>query len=373
MTPDPSCQFAHRSGRFRMLSLIGLWLISSTLYAQDFIYLENASFEGHPAAGNTPPGWYDCGFSGHTPPDIQPSINPDSLIFGNAFPPYHGQTYLAMVVRNTDSWERVSHPLSSPLKKGEEYHFRIFLARPEYYLSQNLFGKEAQYTSATVLKVYGGNKACELTELLCQSTPVEQTEWIEHTLTLRPDQDYQWLSLEAFYTYPTLFPNNGCLFLDNCSPIYPASNEDANRDLDDILSLLRRIRNCDFPSPLPDTLSQIISEVEILKRSMSFDHFLNDYGMAEYLRTRSIEEIQKDISCFKQMQLPEMSNVIRALIRLKTPLSTNAELQENEKKQLDYNEGLCKAFLNGGLVQKSRHFARTHMKKLEEQIAHCPK
>ena len=37
------------------------------------IKLANPSFEDYPQAGHPPGGWYDCGFAGETPPDINPT------------------------------------------------------------------------------------------------------------------------------------------------------------------------------------------------------------------------------------------------------------------------------------------------------------
>lgn len=113
-----------------MLSL--LFMATSILaFSQgEAIYLTNPSFEDMPRHSIAPSGWYDCGFPGESPPDVQPNGE-----FGVTKPANHGATYLGMVVRDNDTWESVSQKLSRPLKRGQCYEFSLDLARSELYIS----------------------------------------------------------------------------------------------------------------------------------------------------------------------------------------------------------------------------------------------
>lgn len=49
-----------------------LTVFCSALFGQE-ITLKNPSFEDIPKHSRTPHGWFDCGFTGETPPDILPT------------------------------------------------------------------------------------------------------------------------------------------------------------------------------------------------------------------------------------------------------------------------------------------------------------
>lgn len=197
----------------------------STLSAQDEpIYLINPSFEGTPAEGtldnSLPTGWYDCGFPGETIPDIHPV--PNGGKFQVTKPPYDGNTYLGMVVRENDTWEMVSQRLSSPLKAGKCYEFSIHLCRSELYVSPSrVSGEYVNYTNPAKLRIWAGNGYCLKTELLAESSVIINTRWLEYNFRFEPKNDYTHIVFEAFYRTPTPFPYNGNILLDNASPIIP--------------------------------------------------------------------------------------------------------------------------------------------------------
>lgn len=95
------------------------------------IKLNNPSFEGIPGNSHPPKGWVDCGFPGETSVDIQPGQ------FRVDKKPFHGNTYLGMVVRDNNTWESVAQELSNPLKKGMSYRIKIHLRKPATYISQS--------------------------------------------------------------------------------------------------------------------------------------------------------------------------------------------------------------------------------------------
>jgi outer membrane protein OmpA-like peptidoglycan-associated protein len=206
---------------------ISLFLLLATLVgaaqlvgqAEDPIYLINPSFEDMPRPGRAPSGWADCGFPGETPPDVQPDET-----FSVSKPAIHGNTYLGMVVRDNDTWESVSQPLSRPLQKGKCYEFSLFLARSELYISVSRTSEEtANYTTPAKLRIYGGFGQCDKQYLLAETSVIINHRWLEYKFKLEPINNYTHIILEAFYNTPTLFPYNGNILVDNASPIVPIS------------------------------------------------------------------------------------------------------------------------------------------------------
>ena len=192
-------------------------LIAQQLPAQfDTIRLVNPSFEGQPQASKPPFGWLDCGFKGQTPPDVQPSGT-----FSVTRPAYNGNTYLGMVVRNDDTYERVSQKLSKPLKKGDCYDFSIYLCRSDVYVSPDPPQPTSQnYTTPAVLRIWGCSGYCSQKEMLAASDPVTGSNWTRFDFKLSPQNGtYYYIELEAFYKTPVLFPYNGNILVDHASDI----------------------------------------------------------------------------------------------------------------------------------------------------------
>jgi outer membrane protein OmpA-like peptidoglycan-associated protein len=190
------------------------------------IVLTNPSFEGVPTDGTLygvlPAGWYDCGFSGETVPDVHPQVG------GGAFrvrkPPYHGNTYLGMVVRENDTWEMVTQRLAmAPLEGGKCYEFSLYLCKSELYVSPSRLNdqKVVNYTKPAKLRIWGGSEYCNRDELLAESDLISNTVWREYKFRFEPQRSHTHLVFEAFYQTPTLIPYNGNILLDNCSAIVP--------------------------------------------------------------------------------------------------------------------------------------------------------
>ena len=190
---------------------------NSALHSQDEepILLSNPSFEDMPRPGKPPRNWFDCGFPGETPPDVQPDPT-----FSVSKPPQDGYAYLGMVVRDNDTWESVSQRLSQPLEKGKCYEFSIFLAQSELYISVSRTSEaEANYTTPAKLRIYGGFGHCDKQYMLAETRLINNKNWLEFKFKFEPIDDYTYLILEAFYKTPTLFPYNGNILVDNASPI----------------------------------------------------------------------------------------------------------------------------------------------------------
>lgn len=210
-----------------LLSMLA-WGQAYTQSLGDTVFLSNPSFEDYPRAGRQPMGWYDCGFPNETPPDVQPDPT-----FQVNKPAFHGNTYLGMVVRDNETWESVSQRLSKPLRKGKCYSFKLDLARSEDYYSQSRVTNEpANYATPAKIRIFGGYGYCDKNYMLAESKLVINTRWIEYEFKFEPIGDYSYITIEAYYQTPTLFPYNGNILVDHASPIAPipcdepiASNE----------------------------------------------------------------------------------------------------------------------------------------------------
>ena len=179
------------------------------------IQLKNPSFEDTPRHSQTPKDWIDCGFPGESEPDVQPSGE-----FGVTMLPQDGDTYLGLVVRDNSTWERVSQRLSGPMEGGKCYEFSIYLAKSPQYLSQSRVTEEkVNYVRNAKLRIYGGFSSCNRQQLLAESPLISSYNWRQFNFKFEPTDDFTYITFEAFYQTPNLFPYNGNILLDNASAL----------------------------------------------------------------------------------------------------------------------------------------------------------
>lgn len=202
--------------------LLVFWIQLSAQHPND-IFLQNGSFEDAPSCCKPPSGWIDCGFKGETPPDVQPALDDSNRPFFNVTKsPQAGNTYLGMVVRENDTYERVSQRLLKPLKKEVCYTFSIYLCRSETYLSasnRSMPEKLKEFTQPIILRIWGGDAYCHQKQLLGESQLIYNTDWKKYEFEFESKSDMNYFELEAFYKTPVLFPYNGNVLLDNASHI----------------------------------------------------------------------------------------------------------------------------------------------------------
>ena len=165
------------------------------------IYLNNASFEGEPQDATVPVGWFPCAEG--TTPDILPGP------WGVYEEAAEGETYVGLITREDGSWESIGQRLSAPLKKGDCYVFSIDLARSGTY---------ADYNEALRLRIWGGRRKCDQTQLLFESPLIESSDWTTYTVDFFADKDLHYIILEAFHE-DDAFGRRGNLLIDNISPI----------------------------------------------------------------------------------------------------------------------------------------------------------
>jgi len=213
--------------------LLAFCIHSDALQAQDnvnplqpLIKLKNGSFEDTAGPGKLggrgPKGWHDCGNYDETAPDIHPAVWPHTAYFQVTKSPSMGLSYVGMVVRENVTWEAIGQGLRTPLLAGKCYNFSIDLARSKKYVSSTKTSNfPVNYKKAAVLRVWGGNRYCEKSELLDETDAVENFDWLTYNLRLEPSRNYRYIMLEVFYKTPVFKEYNGNMLLDNASDLIP--------------------------------------------------------------------------------------------------------------------------------------------------------
>ncbi len=201
---------------FRQFSLGIAFFMAQNIVAQQVIKLENPSFEDAPHESRVPKGWNDCGFPEETAPDVQPNF------FQVAQPAQHGKTYLGLVARDNDTWESVTQQLHSPMLKGQLYKFSLNLCRSTLYVSKSKkTGRDANYATPIIVRIWGGDAPCAKTEKLAETEPVETENWQLYQFQFQPKTTHHYITIEAFHKVPTIIPYNGNVLIDNASDIIP--------------------------------------------------------------------------------------------------------------------------------------------------------
>ncbi|MFZ1515880.1 MAG: OmpA family protein [Saprospiraceae bacterium] len=186
------------------------------------IVIINGSFEDKPACCMTPYGWTNCGLPSESEVDVHAAMKVNEKpLFGVKTKPLEGKTYLGMVVRKNNTYEKIGQKLSTPLLQGICYYFSIYLAKSADY--NNGFESKSDsfelFDKSTKLRIWGGDIYCNQKEKLGESVVVENTDWNKYEFTFLPKSRITFITLEAYYDTETFFPYNGNLLLDNASNI----------------------------------------------------------------------------------------------------------------------------------------------------------
>lgn len=199
--------------------LLFIFCVNVPLLAQDEspILLDNPDFEGQPSPSQSPSAWLNCGAAGETPPDILPHAD-----FEVTKKAAEGQTYMGLVVRDNDTWEAVSQQLKVTIQPNQCYEFSLSLSRSKQYKSlSRRTEKETNYTTPAKIRIWAGNSACEMKQLLDETALIISTRWLKYDFRFEPKESYQYIIIQAFFKTPTLFPYNGHVLVDNASAIIP--------------------------------------------------------------------------------------------------------------------------------------------------------
>jgi len=206
--------------------LLLLLLVFGTANSQEskIIYLDNPSFEGQARAGNAPEGWADCGDPQESPPDIQPYGG-----FSVTRPAKEGKTYVGLVTRDNKTWEAIAQRLTEPLRKGKCYKFNIHACKSPAYISPTRKNQSVpvNFSKGVVIRVWGGNNYCDRAQLLASTEKsINHFDWRMYKFELKPEEDFTFICIEAYYKTPTLAWYNGNLLIDNASEIFSCDIEE---------------------------------------------------------------------------------------------------------------------------------------------------
>lgn len=194
-------------------------------------FFENASFEESVGdywsiedmieMGTFIPFWTDCGFDGESPPtrhlDGREMFNVKKYA-------YDGFAFISMVVRETDTWERMSQELDRELVAGQSYIFGLYACcskelRSNVVDTNNPF-ENRSFGNPVKLRLWGGTGPCQRQELLYESEVISNVEWRELVIKFKPNKKIDYLTLEAYYGREISGAYNGNILIDYISDIY---------------------------------------------------------------------------------------------------------------------------------------------------------
>ena len=229
-------------------TILILSCLSFSLTGQDAIIFNNG-LEDTPRRGTVPmrsvDGWLDCGV-GKFPNESPPDIHPNDFWKVN-LKPAQGKSYVGLVVRENETYESISQRLDVPLKKGQCYTFNIYLTRSDNYwsgttdLDGNKSATEENYITPAVFRLWGGKVYCGQGQLLAESDPVENNDWIKYEFEIKPQTEINFITYEAFYVTPNYFPYNGHILIDEASnfiEIDCETKEEKNTEKEPIVAVL---------------------------------------------------------------------------------------------------------------------------------------
>lgn len=160
----------------------------------------NPSFEDEPADATTPQGWSPC--DELTTPDIFPGF------WGVYNEPSHGETYVGIITRENGTFESFGQRLSGTLKAKTCYFTEIDLAHSIIY---------SGYNKPIKLRIFLGKNKCSKDQLIFESPAINHMKWKTFKFDLIPEQDYDYIILEAYYIDGP-FSHKGNILIDNLRP-----------------------------------------------------------------------------------------------------------------------------------------------------------
>ncbi|GJM32448.1 MAG: hypothetical protein DHS20C18_14490 [Saprospiraceae bacterium] len=178
-----------------------VFLIGFVASQGQFIYLNNASFEGEPQDATVPVGWFPCEIG--TTPDILPGP------WGIHMESSDGDTFLGLITREDGSWESITQRFKTALNPADCYSFTIDLAHSPNY---------AGYNSPLKVRIWAGQSKCNKEQLLLETDFIKNVDWKTFEVKFKPKKWFNYIVIEAHYSdNPTSVKGN--VILDNISPI----------------------------------------------------------------------------------------------------------------------------------------------------------
>jgi len=369
---------------------IRLWNIFLLLFlligycspAQDVIHLNNPSFEDVPHVGGDmynrgPDGWYDCGFPGETPPDIQPNLEPfKEPFFGVTQRATDGKTYLGMVVRDNDTYEAIGQRFEKAIEGGKKYAFNVYLSRSSTYVSlgrtEHSRGKPVNYTEPIKLRIWGGSRYCDREELLAESPLIKSSFWKDYELIFEPKENHRYIMFEAYYDELRANSYCGHILVDDCSRIVeiieqeiveneePASFslEDASPERLDSIILSEAYAGIEKKTNLPRMMS-------IYHQVYQFEKAVDGQGLRQFILHSESSDLTKTIRCLEALNITSSVEIFKKAIQV-------FKKKDRTPEELVYFDEVDDLILEKtgveNLPQKRLDFLKRHQKAFVEEL-----
>lgn len=336
------------------------------LFGQTEIKLKNPSFEDLAAHSAVPEGWFNCGTSGYSPPDIHTGF---SDFFDVHHPSYHDATYVGMIVREDDSWEAISQVLETPMRRNIQYQFSIYLALAENYISLSKSTHyEVNFNQPTVLRIWGGNRSCERGQLLAESVPIDHHDWQEYTFEITPEEDWRYLILEAFFIDENGMAYNGNLLMDNCSTFFPYGKIELAKIIDyqplsndELLDYIIQCKADD--ADLTDT-----SVLDIIYDSWLFEQTAYNIGMRNLVTSIDSLQLQHYLNIYEKFELTTLNDLIRQTIILH---DKNSNILGEVRFLKNCEELFKNTLITEKIEDKRLNYIRLHREEIIELLKSC--
>ncbi len=282
-----------------------------SIISQDIIVLKNPSFEDPLGQLDNSSEWTDCGFEDESPPDIQPS----GMWMPHPIAAFDGMTYLGMVTRDNETWESVGQKLSKPIKQGEHYLFSLHLAKSNEYISGSRIRNvgKVTYNTPLIINIWGGREKCDFADLLASSPVVDHTDWKKYDFIFVPDEDWDHLIIEAYYSDDSLDPSLGNILVDNCSSIVKTSFDKGS-----IVKSEKSINNKALYEAIIEytkafklrSKTETPSTMMVLYNLHKFEAEIKSVGLNTYISRHSKNDIWKSISLLQEINLENSANTL---------------------------------------------------------------
>lgn len=342
--------------QFYLIALLcwGCWL---SVAGQKPIKIYNPSFEDSPRHSKVPNGWFDCGTPYESPPDIHPTAD---QVFGVSKAAIDGDTYLGMVVRDNDTEEAIGTRLKVSLKAGTCYQFSIFLARSETYKSiSRATEKMVEYTTPTTLRIWGGNNYCLKDQLLAVSPFIDHDSWQEYTFQFKPEMDYKYLTLQAFYTLPVLFPYNGHILLDAMSDITVITCDDSFDNQDFVAIDERSVTSL---SPIDETEETTQSSDKVVKLPPPINDESSKYYLPRSIDNRPVWELEK-VPYSRLLWCVDGADVNLNLDIIRVPVNNKNDINYLKLFAQNYGKNIIHFVINGENTNRAKKLRKVVLRE----------
>jgi len=331
-----------------LLTLICLMVFSS-LFGQDVIKLDNPSFEGIPGPGQAPDGWINCGYNEESASDILPGIQ--NRFFGVSTKAYDGDTYVGMVVRNNDTRESVGQLLDSSLQKDSTYRFRVFLAHSDRYETiSKRTNNPTDYINPATVRLWGGKGECSKEQLLGETEIINHFQWYEYTFEFKPEAEWDFMLIEAYYSHRKKQPYNGHVLVDFCSEIIkrpwklaPVAPEELS--LEDVKN---RAELCRKNKIETDKSDKLLIHTLLLNKIFKFETLAASMGIRQYVMSRPFGEVGVSIRCLEKIDSKPLAEIIKKLSRIHLKNQNGDTISREEAAYFENAESLFAKKLEEG-------------------------